>query len=133
MPSHSWTGRCLCGAVRYECRADPIRTSLCHCEDCRRASGAPAVAWTFFPAASFRFIQGSPRSIAWAGRTRTFCSLCGSPLTFSDPSTPQFIEVTTATLDRADALSLDDHNWTTDRLPWFDTRDSAPRYPHNTP
>jgi hypothetical protein len=38
-------GRCHCGAVRYSMPAEAIHQALCHCSDCRRHSGAPAVAW----------------------------------------------------------------------------------------
>ncbi|HLB96956.1 MAG TPA: GFA family protein, partial [Acetobacteraceae bacterium] len=39
------TGRCLCGAIRYRCGPLLYPPTLCHCESCRRASGAHAVAW----------------------------------------------------------------------------------------
>jgi len=45
MPGQRLTGRCLCGAVRYECGAPISPAAFCHCESCRRASGAHAVAW----------------------------------------------------------------------------------------
>ena len=34
-----FTGSCLCGAVSYECSAEPIFGGHCHCIDCRKASG----------------------------------------------------------------------------------------------
>lgn len=126
------TGSCLCGSVRYSVAAEPLGTSLCHCEDCRKSSGAPVVAWTFFPAGTIRF-DGPVRTVRFAARERTFCPACGSPLMFFDPAIPEQFEVTTCTLDRAADIQLCDHNWTTDRLPWFDTADDLPRFPHNTP
>jgi hypothetical protein len=33
----------MCGAVRYEAVGDPTAVAHCHCESCRRHSGAPAV------------------------------------------------------------------------------------------
>ena len=29
----SFKGSCSCGAVRYECTADPVFTANCHCRD----------------------------------------------------------------------------------------------------
>lgn len=126
------TGSCLCGSVRYSVAAESFGTSLCHCEDCRKSSGAPVVAWTFFPVGTIRF-DGEVRTVRFAGRERTFCPACGSPLMFFDPAIPGQFEVTTCTLDRAAEIEPRDHNWTADRLPWFDTADDLPRFPHNTP
>ena len=50
-------GACLCGAVRYECMAEPVFSLNCHCLDCQRASGSaylpvlmvPAVAALVWP------------------------------------------------------------------------------------
>ncbi len=33
-------GGCLCGAITYEVSSDPINMWNCHCDDCRRATGA---------------------------------------------------------------------------------------------
>jgi len=127
------TGGCLCGNVRYEVPDNPHGTSLCHCEDCRRASGAPAVAWTFFPAGSLRWIRGEAKTITWAERFRTFCPDCGTPLSFYDPALPDQYEVTTCSLDEPGKCPPGDHNWIADRLEWFETADDLPRFPHNTP
>ena len=38
-PTHR-TGRCHCGAIRYEVETEPILSMVCHCSDCSRISGA---------------------------------------------------------------------------------------------
>jgi len=121
-------GRCLCGAVAYELTAHPTGTSYCHCEDCRRASGAPVVAWTFFPAGSLTFSGRAPKVLRWANRERTFCPDCGTPLSFFDPSLPHQFEVTTCSLEDPGSMPPGDHTWTCDRLTWFETADSLPRH-----
>ncbi len=32
-------GGCACGAVRYECSADPIMAANCNCGDCEHSTG----------------------------------------------------------------------------------------------
>jgi hypothetical protein len=76
------TGRCLCGAVRFETRGSPRFVSVCHCESCRRAHSAPAVAWAGFNDEHVSF-TGAPAAFASSpGVTRLFCAQCGSPLAF---------------------------------------------------
>lgn len=127
------TGGCLCGATRYEIGAAARFTSYCHCEDCRRASGAPVVAWTFFPAGTLKWTAGMPKLLNFAGRERTFCPECGTPLSFFDPSIPSEYEVTTCSLDNPNLLPPRDHTWVEDRLPWFDVADPLPRHGRLTP
>lgn len=125
-------GGCLCGAVRYRIDAAPRVTSYCHCEDCRKASGAPVVAWTFFPNGFLTWIRGAPRTLEFAERVRTFCPDCGTPLSFFDPAIPGEFEVTTCSLDEPNLMPPMDHNWVADRLTWFETADSLPRHDHYT-
>lgn len=126
------TGGCLCGATRYQIDAKPRFTSYCHCEDCRRASGAPVVAWTFFPSGTLKWTKGEAKLLKFSGRERTFCPDCGTPLSFYDPGIPSEYEVTTCSLDDPDLMPPKDHTWVEDRLRWFDTSDDLPRHERYT-
>lgn len=130
MENDAHTGGCLCGAIRYKICAPPRGTSYCHCEDCRKASGAPVLAWTFFPSGSLSFTKGVPKTFTWADRERTFCADCGTPISFYDPNLPAEYEVTTCSLDHPEAYSPKDHTWTSDRILWFETADALPRLEH---
>ena len=33
------TGRCACGAVKFEFDTDPTFVAVCHCLDCKKSSG----------------------------------------------------------------------------------------------
>jgi hypothetical protein len=53
-----FTGGCACGAIRYECNAEPVMMLKCHCRDCQQLTGggfAPAV---FVPSEAFRVRRG---------------------------------------------------------------------------
>ncbi|HSC33780.1 MAG TPA: GFA family protein, partial [Thermodesulfobacteriota bacterium] len=55
----SLEGGCLCGEVRYKVNGTIIDAGYCHCRLCRRASGAPVVAWLTVPVQSFSYLQGA--------------------------------------------------------------------------
>jgi len=122
------TGRCLCGAVSYQCGAPVIPPCLCHCESCRRASGAHAVAWATVARGTFR-INGAVRSFASSPPVlRQFCERCGTPLTYWNQSSPDTIGITIATLDRAVAPEPADHIWMEDALSWDRPHDGRPQF-----
>jgi hypothetical protein len=71
------TGRCHCGAIRYELKGAPNWSALCHCSDCRRHAGAPVVGWAAFPENALTLSQGQPKVYGSSehGR-RHFCADC---------------------------------------------------------
>ena len=131
--TETWTGHCLCGAVCYQATGKPLNTSLCHCEDCRRASGSPFQGWVFFRSGDFHILSGELRVHAYEGRERSFCAQCGSPITFFDKVCPELIEVTLGTMDEPAKLPPDDYNWIEDHLPWVPLNPDLPQFPHNAP
>ena len=54
------TGRCLCGAIRYRAGGAPKWIANCHCDSCRRVTGAPLTTYAGFAAAAFAFVAGAP-------------------------------------------------------------------------
>ncbi|WP_409878663.1 GFA family protein [Dendronalium sp. ChiSLP03b] len=45
-------GGCMCGAIRYECSAEPIAMGNCHCRDCQRATGSAFAAALLVPSSA---------------------------------------------------------------------------------
>ncbi len=124
------TGRCLCGAVRYECGQPVSPACFCHCESCRRASGAHVVAWATVPRLSFRVTLGTLRGYQSSAHTeRQFCERCGTPVTYSNKSLPETIDITVATLDSPDTIEPVAHVWMSDALQWDRPQDAHPQYP----
>ena len=125
-------GGCLCGAVRYRAAGAGGHPTLCHCRSCRRASGAPVVAWVTFPRAGFAFVRGAPvRHRSSAPVLRSFCGACGTALTYQHDAFPDGVDVTTVSLDDPEPWAPADHTWTSHRLPWLHLGDDLPRFPRS--
>lgn len=124
------TGGCYCGAIRYEGQGEPFHPTLCHCRDCRRVAGAPAVAWFSLRAKDFRFTAGEPARFASSEKgRRTFCRHCGTPLTFQNLDLAEEIDITTASLDNPEQVPPADHTQAAGRLSWLHLADGLPQYP----
>ena len=123
-------GGCLCGAIRYRATGAARFATLCHCSSCRRASGAPAVAWVTFDEAAFAFTRGEPaRFRSSPPVVRSFCGRCGTPLTYRHDAFPHAVDVTTASLDQPERCAPVDHSWVSDRLPWWRPEPRWPEFP----
>ena len=123
------TGRCLCGAVAYEVAGEPVMTALCHCPSCRRASGAPAVAWAMFPRDSLRFHGNDPSVYASSpGVRRSFCGRCGTALFFEAEYIPALVDVTIASFDEPETIAPRMHIWNRHRLDWMNGVDGLDAY-----
>ncbi len=96
------TGRCLCGAVRYEVTG-PLRDVLiCHCEECRRWHGHFSASTA---ARREDLVLTEQRGLRWisspksdAGARRGFCAECGSSLFWDAPGRPT-VSVAAGTLE----------------------------------
>jgi hypothetical protein len=125
-------GGCACGEVRWRAGGPATDLTMCHCEDCRRASAAPVVAWATFPAAGFRFVRGTPRTRRSSEHVmRSFCAACGTPLTYARDDRPEEIDVTTCSADQPERLAPADHTWTRSRVAWLALGDALPRHPRS--
>ena len=112
-------GGCLCGAVRFRVSGTPQFSVICHCATCRKASGAPSVAWLTFTREQFEFLSGEPRSYASSlGVIRRFCGTCGSGISYEKAETPISIDLTTMSLDDPTAFPPTSEVWVEHRIPW---------------
>jgi len=124
-------GGCACGAVRYRLASAPYDAGWCHCETCRRWSGAPAIAFATVPLSDFHVEAGAEslgRFETKLGGERTFCARCGSTLTMHVPHQPDEIDVALGSLDQPDRVSPGFHIFFADKVAWFDPGDDLPRH-----
>ena len=76
-------GGCHCGAVRYEVSGEAKHIALCHCNDCRKSSGAPMVSWAAFSEDEFTVTKGEVTTFNSSGKTiRGFCAKCGTGISY---------------------------------------------------
>lgn len=123
------TGGCYCGAIRYQVRGEPINRTICHCEMCRRTTGAPCVAWFTVPRVQLQMTGGNvTRYRSSSHGTRSFCATCGTQLTFADDDFPGDIDVSTCSLDQPAAVPPASHIFTASQVPWLQCADAWPRF-----
>ena len=128
------SGGCLCGDVRYEVSGSSIWKSICYCESCTRAAGAPAIACAGFEKSKFRLLNGRIEIYESSpGVLRGFCRRCGTSLTYQ--KNPKVLEgaqddvyIAIRTLDDPNAYPPDEHVHYGERVSWFNVEDELPHY-----
>ena len=119
--NRSLSGGCLCGAVRYEARGEPINVRLCHCRLCQKATGQPFFARALFLRDQVR-IEGETAGFhSSEDLERRFCPKCGTGVFAGRTSAPDRIAVTLASLDDPDALKPQAQIWTSRRIGWVES------------
>lgn len=122
-------GGCMCGAVRFEAHGTPFNSTLCHCVDCRRASGAPALAWFSVAATGLRWIAGQPQLFRSSSQAvRGLCAACGTTLTYQSDAWPDEIDIASGSLDDPDLVPPLDHTFVRSRLSWLKLGDGLPQF-----
>jgi len=132
-----FTGGCMCGAVRYECSAEPLMSGNCHCRDCQRASGGAFVSALFVPKNALKItgevkyydVKGDSGNII----SRGFCPNCGARLFGKPAAVPDLMGIV--------AGSLDDPSWyrpamdiyTDSAQPWDYMNPDLPKFPKMPP
>jgi hypothetical protein len=121
-PSHA-TGRCLCGAIRFEVQGPLRDVVVCHCGQCRRQHGAPPgysqAAWEnirLTGAENLTWYRSSERA------RRGFCQLCGSSL-FWEPIDTGRVSIAAGCLDSPTGLRTARHIFVADKPDYYEIED----------
>jgi hypothetical protein len=125
------TGGCLCGAVRYELKSDPVDCGWCHCRTCQLYGGAPAMAFASAPVDDFEWTEGEDE-VRWLKSSnfgeRAFCGTCGTPLQVRVVHQPETLDFPVATLDAPDAAPPQFHIFWGSKVAWFNPGDDLPKH-----
>ncbi len=121
------SGRCLCGAVRYEVRGPLADPHACHCGMCRRQSGHFTVG-TSAKRSDFELIAGD--TLKWFRSSeiarRGFCADCGSNM-FWDGGGEE-INICAGSLDQPTGLKLVKHIYVEDKADYYEIDDDLPKF-----
>ncbi|MCQ0968937.1 GFA family protein (plasmid) [Paracoccus sp. TK19116] len=116
------TGRCQCGAVRYQVDADPIRTYCCHCTECRAQSASAFGISVIVPPAAVSLTRGEVRT--WTRPTGSgkrlecaFCPDCGTRIWHVNEPRGETMSIKGGSLDHPVDLTNAAHIWVAEKLP----------------
>jgi hypothetical protein len=128
-----FTGGCMCGAVRYECAADPIAMGNCHCRDCQRATGS-AFAAAVLVRANEVSITGDMKYYDVTGDNggivrRGFCPNCGARLFGKAARSPDLISIMAGSLDDSSWFRPQADIYTASAQPWAYLNPELPKFP----
>jgi hypothetical protein len=118
------TGRCACGAITFEFDSDPGFVAVCHCLDCKKASGGEAATFFGVPEHDFRVTAGAPKAFHYTaqsgkGLDRNFCPDCGARLYTTNLETfPGMVFVAIGSLDHPQGIKPGVEMFTKRRLDW---------------
>jgi len=128
----SFRGGCLCGAVRFEIDEFLPQAAHCHCSMCRKFHGAAFATIASVLASKFRWLGGEDAIQSYTaenGTKRTFCTHCGSSLTFFSPrASAQQVEIALGTLDGDVPVEPSAHIFVGSAANWITLSDDLPQY-----
>ncbi|WP_075995296.1 GFA family protein [Salaquimonas pukyongi] len=121
-------GHCRCGAMVMIAAAEPVFSVYCHCDDCRRAAGAPVLAAVAFMKDAIDWQSaGSLKRHTNGTAHRLFCGECGSPVAQEHDSAADRTFFNTGFMDAPERYPPQAHTFEGEQLGWLELKDSLPR------
>ena len=127
-------GGCLCGAVRYRVKGDPVRTHICHCTFCQRRTGSAFGLVAVFDEKNVEITGGplssyehrSDESGRWL--RLEFCPRCGTNVTFTFERVAGARSISGGTFDDPSWFKIDRHIWARSALHWMPIPSGVERF-----
>jgi hypothetical protein len=121
------SGSCLCGAARYTVADEFQYAMICHCSQCRRATGSAFKPFGGIERAKLEVVDGPIHIYGDAMTHDAHCKTCGS-LLYSIVNEGQRAHVTYGTLSDAPTLKPTQHIFVGSKAPWYEIRDDLPQH-----
>lgn len=125
-------GGCLCGRVRFRVRGPFQMFHLCHCSQCRKATGSAHASNIFTAPGNIDWLSGKEliRHFQLRGEqsfTKCFCGNCGSALPYLNRS-GKYLVIPAGTLDDDPGIRPQDNIFWRDRAAWYEAGLGAQHY-----
>jgi hypothetical protein len=122
------SGRCQCGAVRYEVADEFLYAENCHCSMCRAATGTAFKAFAGIEREKLALTEGQDNLLVYGTNelNDTRCGTCGSFL-FSVVRDGRYVHVAMGSLVDAPAIQPTGHIFVGSKAPWFESTDDLPQ------
>ena len=112
-------GGCQCGAVRFEAKGAPRFIANCHCNSCRKATGAAFSTWIGFTDDKVNSPKGEPSFYASSeGVRRGYCAACGTPLSFASERWAGETHFLIGVMDAPENYTPNGEVFSAEALPW---------------
>jgi hypothetical protein len=119
-------GGCLCGAVRYRVKGEPVRASACHCTHCQRRTGSAFGIGAYFDDGDVEFLSRaglksyeyrSDESGRWL--RMEFCGNCGGTVTWTAEALPGLRAIAGGSFDDPKWFRIRRFSWMRSAHPWI--------------
>lgn len=135
-----FSGKCLCGMVSYKSHVEPVLILNCHCEDCRRSTGA-VYGTNVMVAEDQLEIHGELSTFKHKAKsgnvmTKRFCPNCGTLMFGNSSGRTNVVSVRAGTIDQTDIINPAMNVFVDSKVsstPMHDTLPQASEMPHGEP
>ena len=129
------TGRCFCGAIRFQLDGPPVSTRACWCRDCQYVSSGNTSINVIFAASGLKVSGTTSEYVSRADSgnvmRRRFCPTCGTPLFSEAVARPDFVVVRAGALDDPEIGRPASVIWTASAPRWGCVDPSLPSFPRH--
>ena len=124
-------GSCLCKGVQFTLEGALAPIQVCHCSQCRRAQGGPFATNIPVDVTELSFSSGQEllqRYESSPGKTRAFCSVCGSPIFSERSSLPGVVRIRAGLLAEPVQTGLECHSYVDSKASWWPIDEALPQH-----
>ena len=122
------SGKCECGAVRYQVADEFLYAANCHCSRCRAATGAAFKPFAGIEREKLELTNGGDNLLIVGEPTLndTRCGTCGS-LLYSVVRDGEYVHVALGSLVDTPSIRPTEHIFVGSKAAWFEITDDLPQ------